>query len=284
MFCAKTNLGYEISMPKVFHQYEIQKLIGNGSTSIVVLVESQVNHKRYAAKIASIRDNQKSHFLKYVENEITILKTLDHPHIIKLIDTFHFENQNKEDFIILIMEFCKYGSLRNFIGNFGCRDKNQLKVLFIQILDAIKYLHHKNISHMDLKEDNILIDAEFNVKLCDFGFAQTKSEVGDESKIGTLYYSAPEILVPGKFNPIEADIYALGVTLFSATVKRYPYKKGSRQSIINQTLKGRLSFSHCFDLKLRKLVKKCTRVKADKRPNIDEIIADPYFKVIKAKQ
>ena len=109
MYNAKTQDGYEINIPITFNNYRFIKHIGCGSTCIVVLVENDENHGKFSAKIMSKKDIENRKLLDSVTNEINILKELDHPHIIKIYDTFDIKNDRKE-YIVIIMEHCENGN------------------------------------------------------------------------------------------------------------------------------------------------------------------------------
>ena len=84
-------------------------------------------------------------------------------------------------------------------------------------------MHSKGFAHLDLKHDNILIDGEMNAKICDFGFSLKMDSNGcTESRKCTIQYAAPELVkFTGPFNGAKADIFALGVVLFSGFTMKF---------------------------------------------------------------
>lgn len=92
------------------------------------------------------------------------------------------------------------------------------------VSSAIAFLHSKNIMHRDIKSENIMVDSEFNVKMCDFGFARAvendqASRQRTMTMLGTPYYSAPEILL-GKPYDFKADVFSFGVLVLEIITRR----------------------------------------------------------------
>ncbi|XP_055457485.1 sperm motility kinase-like, partial [Psammomys obesus] len=100
------------------------------------------------------------------ENEIDIIKVLEHPNIIKL---FHIINTREHTY--MVMEHAACGDLVSHIEKVGCLQEKQAQHIFTQVVCAVHYCHNNGIAHRDIKLDNILLDGKGNIKLCDFGLA-----------------------------------------------------------------------------------------------------------------
>lgn len=272
----KTDAGFPIIIPCSFNGYKVIKRLASGSTSVVVLVEKEISQETFVAKIISKEDSIKQDFYELTMNEINVQKTLSHPHIVKLQESFEIKNEGKE-YIVIIMEYCENGDLFSYVMNQKECNESQLKKIIIGFLEAVQYLHHKGISHGDIKSENVLLDSNFSPKLCDFGFCNTNLIADDDSKNGTLCYSAPELFTEGKYNTLKVDIYAIGITLYSLAVFHFPFKDGDDQSIVKQIVANKLSISNKLDNQLRQLVIRCTDKEPMNRPTISEILNDPYF-------
>ncbi|KAK8854312.1 hypothetical protein M9Y10_016872 [Tritrichomonas musculus] len=277
MLHSETQDGYPICIPSTFHSYNVIQYLGCGSTCIVVLVEDINTHERFSAKIIPKKDIINRNLLKSTMNEINVLKSINHPHIIKVREAFELKNDKEEEFIIIIMEYCVNGDLLSYATNHGFKNEAERKKIIIGFLEAIRYLHNKNISHGDIKSENVLLDKYMSPKLCDFGFCRTTLIAGDESKNGTLYYASPELFRKGRFNTLKSDIWAIGITLYSLAELQFPFKDGDQNYIIKQILSGKLSIRAGLDLKLKKLIEECTTVNPELRPTIDDILHHEYF-------
>ncbi|KAK8897374.1 hypothetical protein M9Y10_015318 [Tritrichomonas musculus] len=277
MFTSKTQDGYPINIPKSFNGYDVLKYLGCGSTCAVILVEDEKTKQKYSAKVMSKKDIEARNLVESTMLEIKVLKELDHPHIIKVYDSFEIKSANDEYYVI-IMEYCENGDLLSYATSSGFKSEKQKKKIIYEFLEAIKYLHKKGISHGDIKSENVLLDSKFSPKLCDFGFCRTKKVAGDEAKKGTFYYAAPELFVRGEFDTIKTDIWAIGITLYSLFELQFPFKDGNQNFIIKQILSGRLSISKSLDFKVRQIVQDCTQMMAASRPTIDDIMSSDYFR------
>ncbi|XP_075016602.1 serine/threonine-protein kinase ULK3 isoform X1 [Calonectris borealis] len=157
-----------------------------------------------------------------VENlltEIEILKTIRHPHIVELKD-FQWDS----DHIYLIMEFCAGGDLSRFIRMRRILPEKVARIFLQQLACALKFLHDRNISHLDLKPQNILLSAPENpqLKLADFGFAQHMSPWDEKHVLrGSPLYMAPEMVCRQQYDA-RVDLWSVGVILYGGLLLLSP--------------------------------------------------------------
>ena len=146
-------------------------------------------------------------------NEVEIHKQLNHKNIVKLYDSFDQNNK-----IYNLIEVANVGTCLFFI-NASCGMPAHIAMrVFYQTLIAVQYLHSFDIVHRDLKPENVLLDENFNVKICDFGFAfQKRFDQQNQSFVGTLEYIAPEI-IDRQPQSEKVDIWTLGILLFELIV------------------------------------------------------------------
>ncbi|KAM9275306.1 serine/threonine-protein kinase ULK3 isoform 4-T4 [Morus bassanus] len=162
-----------------------------------------------------------------VENlltEIEILKTIRHPHIVELKD-FQWDS----DHIYLIMEFCAGGDLSRFIRMRRILPEKVARIFLQQLACALKFLHDRNISHLDLKPQNILLSTPENpqLKLADFGFAQHMSPWDEKHVLrGSPLYMAPEMVCRQQYDA-RVDLWSVGVILYEALFGRPPFASRS---------------------------------------------------------
>lgn len=277
MIKAETEGGYSINIPYTFHEYRFLKIIGHGSTSVVALVENENNFQLYAAKIIPKDYIKYMNLMENVQNEIKVMKEIDHPNIIKLHTTLELKNRLGESYIYLILDYCENGDLLTYITEKGFTNEHQKRKIIKNFLKGIKYLHDKGISHGDIKPENILLDEFYNPKITDFGYCRTMTIADEEDKKGTLNYAAPELFIKGQFNTLKSDIWAIGITLYILSEMNFPFKRGNTHLVIKQITSGELRINHNIPNKLRKLIKKCTNLIPMNRPTIDELINDDYF-------
>ena len=195
--------------------------------------------KEYAIKISNPDTDQEQNFYAIVK-ECNLMKELDHPNIIRCL---HFSNQGvyrapsgqtREKYprltsvLYSVLELAPNSTLCEFILSTGRFSERTARYFFRQMLESLEYLHKKGWCHKDVKPENFLLDAEFNVKLCDFGFSELRvGPRGDFKQMnfaGTAQYQAPEILSHVPHDGEAGDVFALGVSLFALVKAGHPFR------------------------------------------------------------
>ena len=219
--------------------YEKVKMLGEGSFGEVWLVRNKILGKEYAMKVI-----EKSPYsnTKQIINEINILKTLDHPNILKILH-FHLDN----DKYYLVTDYCPEGELFHEISKKQIFSELETSFIIYQILQAVRYCHKMRIIHRDIKPENIMImgrekNGLLHVKLIDFGTAKL-FEVGNKQKalVGSSYYIAPEVL-RGKYDE-ECDLWSIGVIMYIMLTGIPPFNGENDDDILTAVSKGNYDIS-----------------------------------------
>ena len=191
------------------------KELGSGTFGKVYEIENKETKKKYACKHIT---KKKICDMNKFNNEINIMREINHPNIIKLYEIY--EDQRHID---LVMEECLGGELfdriMERIQEKKIYNEKEASIIFKQIMKGVEYCHSKGIVHRDLKPENILfLTKEENspIKIIDFGLSKIFGEKINNkflsTKVGTAYYVSPEIL-EGKYNE-KCDIWSCGVILY----------------------------------------------------------------------
>uniref|UniRef100_A0A182IRM5 Protein kinase domain-containing protein n=1 Tax=Anopheles atroparvus TaxID=41427 RepID=A0A182IRM5_ANOAO len=135
------------------------------------------------------------------------------------------------------------GDLLSFVIEHGPLGEPQSRIWCRQLALAVQYLHESGVAHRDVKCENILLSANFNVKLADFGFARYVTQKNRQVQMSTTFcgsfdYSAPELLKGKPYNPKASDIWALGVVLYMMLNKSIPFKGKTRQVYEQQMMRA----------------------------------------------
>ena len=206
-------------------EYTFKKNLGSGISGFVkAAVHSDgtsVAIKYISKRGLPVGDIARDRKLGIVPREVIILKKLSHQNIIRILDTFE-----DADFFYVVMEsppVCC--DLFDIVDK--CRKISEVRIrrIFRQIVSAVAYLHSINIVHGDIKDENVVVDANDNVYLVDFGSAKDLNSTKLEeitSFRGTLNAASPEV-IRGECYPMEQDIWALGILFFTLLFNKIPF-------------------------------------------------------------
>ncbi|KAK3549180.1 hypothetical protein QTP70_034099 [Hemibagrus guttatus] len=207
--------------PPKLMDFLLTEKLGSGTYATVYKAYRKTDSREaVAVKVVSKKSLNKSS-MENLLTEIEILKTVRHPHIVQLKD-FQWDSEN----IYLILEWCSGGDLSRFIRSRRILPERVARLFLQQIACALKFLHERNISHLDLKPQNILLSGNV-LKLADFGFAQYMSPWDEQSSLrGSPLYMAPEIVCRRQYDA-RVDLWSVGVILYEALFGRAPFASRS---------------------------------------------------------
>eukprot|EP00826_Nyctotherus_ovalis_P055219 TRINITY_DN7318_c0_g3_i2.p1 TRINITY_DN7318_c0_g3~~TRINITY_DN7318_c0_g3_i2.p1 ORF type:complete len:265 (+),score=57.58 TRINITY_DN7318_c0_g3_i2:477-1271(+) len=231
-----------------------------------------------------------------LKQEITLLKGLDHPNIVKYIYTDTSPDKQGVD---ILLEYMPGGSVRSLLDKFGPFDEQVIKVLMRQMLEGLKYLHSKGIIHRDLKCANVLVDNNFTIKLTDFGaskkisFTDPARPINDEvhelskSLKGSPYWMAPEVVLRTGHNK-AADIWSLGCVLIEMRTGLPPWhavssSAGGVLKAIAATKTGPPIPIDEFSVEARDFLNRCLKINPAHRSSAEKLLADKFIVESNAK-
>ena len=265
-------------------KYKIKKLLGVGSFGRVFLAQN-IYTSEYIAMKEIPKTSEDLLTDSEIIDEIEILKNLDHPDIVRIMEFY-----NTEKCYYIINEYCPGGELFDQVNNKF--SESQIAVMFRQILSGLAYLHSNNIIHRDLKLENILIkeieksketnEDLFVLKIIDFGTAK----IFDKNKkanaiVGSSYYIAPEVLNK-KYNR-ECDLWSAGVILYMFIVGEPPFNGKDDREIMEKVKKGNYSKKEERWLnasnEVKDLISKLLIYEPEKRLTALEALKHPWLKV-----
>ena len=257
--------------------YLVKQTLGSGSYSKVKMaLDFTGMAKKVAVKIVNRQKAPRDYQDKFMLRELEIWPRLQHRHLVALHDWF----QNTH-WVFMVLEYVEGGDVLNYMQSTGAVSESTARNWTRQLVDAISYLHQLDITHRDLKLENLLLDSEHNIKLCDFSFIKgTSSRQLSETFCGSRSYTAPEILLGIPYDPKKADVWAIGVILYIFVTGVMPFdeSKGKKHFLGEQRC---LAFPWN---KLRTVSASCkvlitllfTWIYQD-RPNIISVLQDRWF-------
>jgi serine/threonine protein kinase len=212
------------SARRIEAHYELREVLGDGTSGQVRKAIHRHSGKEYAVKVISLRRHLD---LTSMENEVTMMQSLDHPYIVQLVDVFVHHGIA----MYLVMELVSGGDLFDRIVQQERYSEVDARRVMRRLLSAIYYLHQtKQVVHRDLKPENVLCSSPTSVKLADFGLAKMIQSDGLKTFCGTPQYFAPEVLQrrttvagSGRYGK-PADMWSLGVILYILLAGRPPFE------------------------------------------------------------
>ena len=194
--------------------------IGHGAFGDLYLAHHKTDNKPYAIKhISKQRVVNEGCPLSIIYQEISIQLMLNHPNIVRLYS--YYENQRD---IYLIEEYLPNGTLFTKIHKNKHLNEKESFHYFIQMTNAITFLHENDFVHRDIKPENILLDENNNIKLCDFGWCVSLHQNEKRTTFcGTFEYMAPEIVCEENYDA-AVDIWALGILLYEMLHGYSPFR------------------------------------------------------------
>ena len=258
----KTNLSY----------YKIGRSIGHGAFGKVNIALHVLSGHIVAIK--SFNKIKKTFPMNKILYEIKLLKKLrNHKNIVKYFE--HFENE--KHFFIVMENICG-GNLLNAINKMSKFSEPMAKNIFKQLIETIKYLHSIGIVHRDIKPDNILLELDNTIKICDFGVSKEVKE-GQllTDSCGTPAFVAPEILKDSPYNPYMTDIWSSGVVLYAMITGFFPFRGVNETELHRNILSGAFPKIKDVSNELKDLLNKILEVNPNKRFSVDNILKHPWL-------
>ena len=267
--------------------YAVQELLGEGAFGSVYQAKKDTGEASFAMKELPLdmfsvhagesgkesRDSDGEQSATLLEREVQILSTLQHPNIIRYYDSF-----THCDSFYIVMELVEGATLLDHLNSLSEKRQSMAESriwqLFTQMCLALRYIHkEKHVVHRDLTPSNIMITAEGDIKLADFGLAKERTGTGSvmESVVGTVLYQCPEIIQAEAYGE-KADIWSLGCILYQTAMLRPPFEGGNPLVVARKIVEGTYaplddSYSELMALVIPRLL--C--VSPEQRPDIDEV-------------
>ena len=281
--------------------FELLNYISSGSSGVVYEGRYRNNPKKHVCLkflLNKVEEEKREKRNKNLNNnncpiikEINIQNKLKDKNI-----TEYYEYCDLKDYGCIIMEFAKFGDLDNFQKNLikkKCLSETLLAYITMQIINGLYYIHQSKIIHMDIKQQNILIDENFNIKITDFSVSFPYEKYKENDKInlplcGTSLFMSPEVLLKAQIDYEDCskiDMFSLGVVLYNLAFEKFPYdldydhkrnfglilSKIKTQKLI---IPERKNFSPLFRKFLGNLLEKNIK----NRMSVYEALEDPWIK------
>lgn len=278
-------------------RYIILKKKNSGNSSIVYKVKdsNSKSEEIYGAKI--LKKQEKDELTKtyeiFFDNEIKFLKELkkkNNPYIINIIENGEGVvkrlNKPPSKHKYIILDYASKGNLFEYICYTNLSlDEDYCRLIFDKIFKGIEECHKSNICNRDIKLENILLDKNYNPKICDFGFAEYNSD-NLKDQVGSKNLFDPQIFNNSGYNGLKTDIFNLGLALFTAVTGKYFINTLDKKNDIRLFFKNKEKLlwekyekesNKTFSKEIKDLIKSMLSYEQKKRPTIEQVLESPWF-------
>lgn len=259
--------------------YQLGDILGKGSYAVVRKAYSRRHKKYVAVKIICKKKAPEDFLSKFLPREIKVLKRLRHPHVLSLIEVIETNTR-----MYIITDLAESGDLLEFIRKNGAVSEAKAKQLFKQLVLGITYIHSQDVVHRDLKCENLLLDKEKNLVVSDFGFARDNlTSAAGKKKLchtycGSYAYAPPEILKGIAYDATLADVWSMGVILYTMVCGRLPFDDSNLRSLLQQ-VHHKVNFPSKVKLAepVKAIIHKMLQWNLTERATVEQLKTDPWL-------
>lgn len=258
------------------NRYEILEKIGAGGMSIVYRARDTKLERSVTVKVLRDEFIADEDFVSRFKIEAQAAASLSHPNIVNVYDV-----GTEYDTYYIVMEYINGFTLKEIIDKEAPFDNKKALNYALKIASALQHAHKNHIVHRDIKPQNILVTADGELKVTDFGIAHaaTSSTVTMTSTaIGSVHYFSPE-QARGGYVDEKSDLYSLGIVIYEMVTGKLPFEGDSSVSIALKHINEELPSIHQFNPEISKslegIILKATQKRVDQRySDIDSMIVD----------
>ncbi|XP_023807245.1 MAP/microtubule affinity-regulating kinase 3 isoform X13 [Oryzias latipes] len=260
------------SQPPHVGNYRLLKTIGKGNFAKVKLARHILTGREVAIKIID-KTQLNPNSLQKLFREVRIMKILNHPNIVKLFEVIETDRT-----LYLVMEYASGGEVFDYLVAHGRMKEKEARAKFRQIVSAVQYCHQKHIVHRDLKAENLLLDADMNIKIADFGFSN-EFTLGNklDTFCGSPPYAAPELFQGKKYDGPEVDVWSLGVILYTLVSGSLPFDGQNLKELRERVLRGKYRIPFYMSTDCENLLKRFLVLNPAKRGTLEQIMKDRWI-------
>lgn len=255
-------------------RYEILTKVGAGGMSDVYKAKDHILGRIVAIKVLKQEFSEDINFVTKFRTEAQSAAGLEHPNIVNIYDV-----GSESGMHFIVMEYIEGITLKTYVEKKGQLSFKEATSIAIQVARGIEAAHNKDITHRDIKPQNIMISTDGKVKVTDFGIAKAISSntLGSDA-MGSVHYASPEQARNG-FIDGRSDLYSLGIVMYEMVTGRVPFDGETTVAVAIQHLQEEMVepsvYAADLPISYEKIILKCTQKNPERRyQSVDELLAD----------
>lgn len=253
--------------------YKFGDALGNGTFSTVYQATKIDTNQIYAIKVFPKSNLQGPEDEQRFQREINAMAYLKYINLVAMHDFFW-----DEDSFYMVVDYCEGGELFDYIIDHGKLNEPIAALIFKQIVGAISYCHSFGVAHRDLKPENILFSKFPTIKVTDFGLCgYISQEKLMQTFCGSPCYCAPECLSRVQYDGRLADIWSLGVILYSMITGEHPWNVFNTSIMLKQIMAGEYRLPDYLSSEVKDLITSLMQLKPQDRIPISEVLKHPWI-------
>lgn len=252
--------------------FDIGRPLGKGKFGNVYLARERQSKFILALKVLFKKQLEKAGVEHQLRREVEIQSHLRHPNILRLYGYFHDSTR-----VYLILEFAPKGELYSELQRCGCFPEDKSATYIMELADALNYCHSKKVIHRDIKPENLLLGANGELKIADFGWSVHTPSSRRSTLCGTLDYLPPE-MIEGKTHDEKVDLWSLGVLCYEFLVGKPPFETKSHEETYRKISRVEYTYPAQSDISAgaKDLIARLLKHNPMHRLPIQEVLSHPW--------
>ncbi|KAJ6218104.1 hypothetical protein RDWZM_009261 [Blomia tropicalis] len=255
------------------YDFEIGRPLGRGKFGNVYLAREKKSRYIVALKVLFKSQLMNSNLHYQLKREIEIQSHLVHPNILRLFGYFYDDTR-----VYLILEYAQKGELYRQLKELGRFEEKQAAIYLLQLINALRYCHERNVIHRDIKPENILIGSKGELKIADFGWCVHAPSSRRDTMCGTLDYLAPEMIQQRPYDH-KVDIWCLGILAYEFLVGKPPFETKSTPETYRRIVMLDYQFPNHISTGAKNFIQRLLVKEPIKRMSLLEACHDPWIKM-----
>ena len=263
-------------IPSSIKSYKIEKETYTLSNiNLYTATNTDINEKVLIHVFPKEQLKSQANEVSFMNNHVYLLKLLNHKNILRL-----FEMIETKKFAFLVFEYFEGEKLSDFIAKKKTLTEDESLAIFKELLSVISYLNEMNICNLNINSNNIIIDKNNNIKVCNFKFGHFYSNKGKSRTdlTGDYYSTCPELVSKKPYRPELADMWSAGVLLFQLVTGQQPFKAQKDLDLIRLIIKGNYKIPNTVSANMQTILKGLMEVNEEKRFKLSDLLNQQLLK------